>query len=241
MNNPFNHSQAMTEQPLEFDAEGLPWSSRFGDHYYSRNDGRAETAHVFLAGNGLPQRWEAHNHFTIGELGFGTGLNFVETWHRWTRTRRSGQKLDFISLEAHPVDRASIARALSAWPELDPLSQSLVEKWPIASGGFVILDAQTRLMVLLEDVETALNNFPQAVDAWYLDGFAPARNPDMWSKAVAAGLVANSGPGTTLASYTSAGWVRRNLAETGFSIQKRPGFGTKRDMIVGRLDEVDGR
>lgn len=222
---------------LEFDAEDLPFSTLYGDHYFSRHDGRAETAHVFLAGNGLPERWLGEPRFTIGELGFGTGLNFLETWRQWQESRRDGQRLDFVSIEAHPLEAGSVRRALGRWPELQPLATTLLSHWPLPNAVFISLDAQTRLMVVEADVATALADFPPEVDAWYLDGFAPARNPAMWSETVARLIVARSAEGATLASYTAAGWVRRNFEAAGFSIEKRPGFGTKRDMIVGRFGD----
>jgi tRNA U34 5-methylaminomethyl-2-thiouridine-forming methyltransferase MnmC len=213
--------------------DGLPFSARYGDHYYSRHDGQAETAHVFLAGNDLPARWEGAARFTIGELGFGTGLNLLETWRQWREAREEGQVLIFHSLDAHPLKRSAAAEALARWESLADLTAELLENWDNLAEG-VWLDAQTFLHVHHASVEEALCAFPGDVDAWFLDGFAPSRNPAMWSANVMALIAERSSSNATAASYTAAGWVRRNLAEAGFAVEKRPGFGTKRDMITAR-------
>lgn len=215
----------------EFHEKDLLFSQQFEDHYYSRNDGRAETSHVFLGGNNLPERWAQIETFSIGELGFGTGLNFLETWSIWLDTRKPDQHLSFVSVEGFPIDVDTAERALKRWPELDGLAQLLLKQWS-SLGQPIQLDAQTTLHVVHDHVEQALTQFPQ-IDAWYLDGFAPSRNPDMWSLEVLETVGSLTRSGGTCASYTAAGWVRRNLQQAGFAVEKRPGFGTKRDMIVG--------
>ena len=214
-----------------FHENDLLYSEQFGDHYYSRNDGRAETAHVFIAGNDLPDRWKICDTFTIGELGFGTGLNFLETWSCWIENRKPEQQLKFISLEGFPLTKETASRALSRWPELTEHSNRLLENWENLSQP-VQLDNQTMLHVVQDLVETALEQFPP-IDAWYLDGFAPSKNTDMWSADVLMKIGSLTPKGGRCASYTSAGWVRRNLQEAGFKIEKRQGFGTKRHMISG--------
>jgi tRNA U34 5-methylaminomethyl-2-thiouridine-forming methyltransferase MnmC len=214
-----------------FDEDGLLFSDQFGDHYFSRNGGAAECLHVFLAGNNLPKRWENGHNFNIGELGFGTGLNFLTTWQIWQQVRQTGQHLTFTSVEAFPVDRQTAQQALAPYEEFGDLRDRLLAQWMHAP---LQIDAQTTLQIVVKPVEDALREFP-LIDAWILDGFAPAKNPDMWSLAVMQRLAEQTADGGTFASYTAAGWVRRNLQQAGFAVEKRPGFGTKRDMIAGRL------
>jgi tRNA U34 5-methylaminomethyl-2-thiouridine-forming methyltransferase MnmC len=216
----------------------MPFSQTFGDHFYSRADGRAECRHVFMGGNGLPERWTTGADFTIGELGFGTGLNFLETWRAWRETRPPGGKLHFVSFEAFPMPGEAIARALTAWPALSPLADMLLEHWP--SLGTVPaawrMDEFTTLTVIVGDALSGVTNWPGRADAWYLDGFAPARNPDMWSAELMRAVAEHSEPSGTFATYTAAGWVRRNLQAAGFAVEKAPGHGGKREMMRGVLD-----
>ncbi|NKB51506.1 MAG: tRNA (5-methylaminomethyl-2-thiouridine)(34)-methyltransferase MnmD [Rhizobiaceae bacterium] len=219
-----------------FDDNDLLYSQQFQDHYYSRHDGRLECRHVFLDGNDLPQRWVNRPKFTIGELGFGTGLNFLVTWHLWQQKRQPGQQLTFLSVEGFPLDVETARHALSQWTqpkELVELAAILLESWDDTSRPLQI-DAQTTLQVHHNPVEKALQEFSKT-DAWFLDGFAPAKNPDMWSPQVMQLVADRTAPGGTFASYTAAGWVRRNLEDAGFTVVKRPGFASKRDMIAGVL------
>lgn len=224
---------------LEWHAGDMPYSAHFGDHYYSRADGRAECGHVFLAGNGLPERWRGRTRFVIGELGFGTGLNAVETWRVWQQERRSGQLLEFHSFERYPLPRAAIVRALSAWPELRHEAAALVALWPDAPESMADivcrLDDTTILTVHVGDAAERLDSDVPPVDAWYLDGFAPARNPEMWSAALMEKVRRASTGDGTFATYTAAGWVRRNLTAAGFLVEKRPGHAGKREMMCGRV------
>ncbi|WP_421849188.1 tRNA (5-methylaminomethyl-2-thiouridine)(34)-methyltransferase MnmD [Oricola sp.] len=215
----------------------MPFSDSFGDHFYSRRDGRAECGHVFLAGNGLPERWEAANRFTVGELGFGTGLNFLETWRLWRETRTNDGTLEFVSFEAFPMKADFIRRAIGSWPELGGLLDLLLQRWSelAVKPAAWRLDEQTSLRVVVGDALSGLGNWDGMADAWYLDGFAPARNPDMWSAELMRAVARHTRPGGTFASYTAAGWVRRNLDAAGFDVEKAPGHGGKREMIRGRL------
>ena len=219
------------EQTTTFDDEGLLYSQTYDDLYFSRQDGRAECAHVFIAGNGLPARWSKKSDFFIGELGFGTGLNFLETWRQWIQVRKPGQHLVFTSVEAEPLSRETAQEALSLWPEISDLSDRLLDNYDHVFDG-VDLDDHTTLKVHLGDCLECISAFP-ACDAWYLDGFSPAKNPAMWSAELMAKIASRTAVGGTFASYTAAGWVRRNLEAAGFEVEKKPGFGTKRDMIVG--------
>lgn len=220
-----------SSEKISFDENDLPFSHRFEDHYYSRNDGRAECDHVFVQGNRLLERWVGTNQFVIGELGFGTGLNFLETWSQWRAQRIAGQHLTFVSVEGFPMDRDAATKALARWPELSVLSGQLLDHWDNQFQS-IDMDSQTSLHVYHGEASEVLLNFP-SVDAWYLDGFAPAKNPDMWSSELMKLLGEKTKCDGTFASYTAAGWVRRNLEEAGFAVEKHPGFGSKRDMIAG--------
>ena len=226
---------------LEWIDGDMPYSPEFGDHFYCREDGRAECGHVFLAGNGLPDRWAEGLAFTIGELGFGTGLNFCETWRVWENVW-NGEKasaetppaLHFVSFELHPMDRASIGKALSRWPVLDARRRILTARWPERPEGVVDLDfGGVRLTVVCGDALTNLTASGFIMDAWYLDGFAPSRNPALWSEAMLRAVHDHTRPGGRFATYAAAGFVRRNLVAAGFAVERRPGFAGKREMLCG--------
>ena len=218
---------------ISWNENGEPVSLAFGDTYFSREDGRAETRHVFIGGNGLPDRWTGSDNFTIGELGFGTGLNFLETWTVWKARRSIGQRLNFIAVEAFPMTLEDNYRALARWPDLAELADLLLTKRREASSTIVEMDGQTTLRVIEHPASVALDQIEGPVDAWYLDGFAPDRNPDMWSDDLMVEVADRTAPDGTFATYSSAGWVRRNLEAAGFEVEKRPGFGRKRHMLAG--------
>ena len=225
----------MAKHPLRWNENAVPFSERFEDHYFSEADGRAETDYVFLKGNGLPERWAGAGRFTIGELGFGTGLNFLETWRQWIATRSGGGHLTFVSFEGFPIEAVDMRTALAPWPVLTPLCDQMLGHWQRFGPGLNrwALDGQTELVLVEAEVADGLDLWNGEADAWYLDGFAPARNPDMWSGDLMKAVSAHTRPGGTFASYTSAGWVRRNLEEAGFEVNRVPGFGRKRHMITG--------
>ena len=213
----------------------MPYSRAFDDHFYCRSDGRLECGHVFLTGNGLPQRWQRAKPFRIGELGFGTGLNFCETWRQWRESAPEGASLSFTSFERFPMARGDIARALSHWPEIARERALLTEKWPEAPEGRVEIDVQpgVRLTVVVGAALESLGREGVPFDAWYLDGFAPSRNPDMWSAELMAEVFRLTVPGGRFGTYAAAGFVRRNLAGAGFLVERRPGFAGKREMLCG--------
>lgn len=213
----------------------MPFSETFGDHFYSRADGRSESRHVFVDGNRIPERWQTASDFTIGELGFGTGLNFLETWRLWRASRSPDQVLRFVTFEGFPMPAADIRRAISAWPELATLSEQLAGKWPTLGpeGQSWRMDEQTTLEVIVGDAPGGVRGWTGEADAWYLDGFAPARNPEMWSAELMKSVAQKTAPDGTFATYTAAGWVRRNLEAAGFSVEKRPGHAGKREMMLG--------
>lgn len=215
----------------------MPYSTAFGDHFYCREDGRAEAAYVFLDGNGLPGRWAEGGEFTIGELGFGTGLNFCETLRQWRAdtARPADASLHFISFELYPMERENIDKALSRWPLLDAERAALTSHWPDRPKGTVALDfgGGVRLSVVCGPAFESLRASATLFDAWYLDGFAPSRNPDMWSLEIMQALQEHTRSGGTFATYAAAGFVRRNLQAAGFTVARRPGFAGKREMLHG--------
>ena len=218
--------------------DGSPRSGRFGDVYFSKDDGLAETRAVFLEGCGLPDAWADRAHFAVAELGFGTGLNIVALLDLWRRTRPSGGRLNVFSVEGFPLTREEAARALAAWPELTETASALLSVWPEGTPGFHRLDLPQWNAVIdlaVGDVEWALSQWSGPADAWFLDGFSPALNPGMWSPGIMALIAARSAPGARVATFTVAGAVRRGLAEHGFVVEKKPGHGRKRERLEARL------
>lgn len=225
----------MANHPVKWSEGAVPFSEQFSDHFYSEADGRAETEYVFLQGNGVADRWQAPKPFTVAELGFGTGLNFLTTWNQWIQARDPNGHLTFVSFEGYPLSVEEIGTAISRWPDLTASCQTLQTHWSRLTPGKNDwqMDAQTRLVLVCAEVTEGLRSWDGAADAWYLDGFAPARNPDMWSEELMAEVFNHTAPGGSFASYTSAGWVRRNLEQAGFEVKRSKGFGRKRHMIAG--------
>jgi len=220
---------------LAFDGHGVPRSERYGDVYHSSAGGLGQCRHVFLAGNGLPERWRGRDAFTVLETGFGLGLNFLATWQALRDDATAPRRLHFVSVEKHPFARDDLERAHAAWPELAPLARELCAAWPPLVAGFhrLHLDAgRATLTLLLGDATASLPQLEARVDAIFLDGFAPDRNPEMWSEALCVELARLAAPGATAATWTVAAAVRSNLERAGFATAKRPGFGGKRDMLV---------
>ncbi|OLP59510.1 5-methylaminomethyl-2-thiouridine methyltransferase [Xaviernesmea oryzae] len=221
----------------------MPYSREFSDHFYCRDDGRLECGHVFLSGNALPQRLaalDADACFSIGELGFGTGLNAMETWRQWKLSAPPGARLAFTSFERFPMPRAAIERALARWPELEAERLCLLSHWPDAPAGKMVLDLapDMRLTVVCGVALERLAAETALFDAWYLDGFAPSRNGDMWSAELMAQVYAHTREGGRFATYAAAGFVRRNLIAAGFQVERRPGFAGKREMLCGQRAET---
>lgn len=219
--------------------DGAPWSRRFGDLYHSRAGGIDEKRHVFLDGNGLRARFSGlppRALFTIAETGFGTGLNFLCAWSLWREVAPADATLHLISAEAYPLDAAELRAALDPWPVLSHERAALLAQYDELPPGWHRLrfdGGRVVLTLVIGDARETLPEIDARVDAWFLDGFAPALNPHMWSPEVFAAISALSTTGTTIATYTAAGEVRRGLEAVGFSMHRQPGFGFKREMLCG--------
>ena len=210
----------------------VPVSSRFDDPYYSRGDGLAETRHVFLDGNRLAERFAGAQGFAIAELGFGTGLNCLAAAALWARRAAPGAVLRYTAFELYPLAAGEIARALAPWPELSALADALVAGWP----GERIALPGVDLRIVPGDARETVSRWAGRADAWFLDGFAPARNPEMWERDLLRAVRDRTVPGGTFATYAAAGRVRRALQAAGFEVARLPGYGRKREMLAGRRD-----
>ncbi|MDZ4776489.1 MAG: bifunctional tRNA (5-methylaminomethyl-2-thiouridine)(34)-methyltransferase MnmD/FAD-dependent 5-carboxymethylaminomethyl-2-thiouridine(34) oxidoreductase MnmC [Alphaproteobacteria bacterium] len=229
---------------LEWTPDGAPRSRTNDDVYYSQHGGLDETRTVFLGGCGLPEGWATRSRFAIGELGFGSGLNALATWERWRRTRAPGAVLHYVSIEGFPLERDEAARAHAAFPEVAALSQRLLDQWPVRARGAQRLwfpEDGFALTVIHADAQVALDGLVGDFDAWFLDGFAPARNEDMWSAALMQRIAALSAPGARLATYSVAGAVRRALTAAGFHVEKAQGYIGKRERLEARLEAAPGK
>ncbi|MGY6549412.1 MAG: tRNA (5-methylaminomethyl-2-thiouridine)(34)-methyltransferase MnmD [Roseinatronobacter sp.] len=209
---------------LTWKDERIPVSTRFDDPYFSLQSGLEETRHVFLRGNGLPER--ARPGFQIAELGFGSGLNLLATVAEITQG-----PVRYTSFEAWPMAARDMARALAAFPELD--SRALIDA--IRSGASRFTLGAVEVELILGDARATLPAWRGRADAWYLDGFAPAKNPELWSADLMAEVAVHTAPGGSFATYTAAGHVRRALSAAGFDVTRAPGFGRKRHMSRGYL------
>ena len=221
---------------LEWKDEEGPWSGRFSDIYFSPADGLAESRHVFLDGIGAPQIWAGRERFSIGETGFGSGLNFLATWAEWEKSASPGAILSYVAVEGYPLSADDISRALKPFVKLETFARQLVAAYPDPHPGFhqiQLAEGRVRLLLLLGPVEDMLASSVGQMDAWYLDGFAPGKNPDMWSENVLMAIGMLSKPGTRVATFTAAGKVRRDLERVGFGMTKAPGFGKKRECLRG--------
>ncbi|WP_447553841.1 bifunctional tRNA (5-methylaminomethyl-2-thiouridine)(34)-methyltransferase MnmD/FAD-dependent 5-carboxymethylaminomethyl-2-thiouridine(34) oxidoreductase MnmC [Vreelandella sp. EE22] len=239
--------EALTAPELTWD-NAAPHSSRFDDVYFSREDGRAETEHVFLNANRLPERfaqWSQSRPFVIGETGFGTGLNMLCAWACFEANAGPDARLHLLSTEKYPLEHQALERALSAWPSLERYAKVLCRNWPDAISGVHRLHLSERVTLDLHfgDTTERLTLLDGQVDAWFLDGFAPSKNAAMWQPALFEAMAARSRPGATFATFTCAGVVKRGLKAAGFTIQKVAGFGRKREMLIGVIDSppVDDR
>ena len=229
----------MPHKPLEpariaFDTGGAPYSEDFSDIYHSVDGGPAQARAVFLAGNGLPQRWRGRHTFTIVETGFGLGLNFLCCACELLADADRPARLSYVAVEKHPAVAADLAQAHARWPDLAGLAEALRRGWPAPLRGFHRIDlagGRIALTLLFGDAAEMLSQLDARADAIFLDGFAPEKNPEMWSDALFAQLARLSGPGTTTATWSVAAAIRARLQTAGFQVEKRPGFGRKREML----------
>ncbi|MBF8743344.1 bifunctional tRNA (5-methylaminomethyl-2-thiouridine)(34)-methyltransferase MnmD/FAD-dependent 5-carboxymethylaminomethyl-2-thiouridine(34) oxidoreductase MnmC [Pseudomonas guariconensis] len=226
---------------IDWDDQGRPHSRQYDDVYFSKNEGVAETEHVFLEQNRLRERFAnlAPNAcLVIGETGFGTGMNFYCAWQLFAEQAHPEARLQFVSVEKYPLTREDLARAVQLWPDLAPYWQPLLEQYVAVHGGFqqfTFDGGRVTLTLLVGDVLEQLPQLDAPIDAWFLDGFAPAKNPDMWTPELFAQLARLSRPSTTLATFTTTGWVRRGLIAAGFAMRKVPGIGKKWEVMHGEF------
>lgn len=220
------------KEPVEW-RDGVPVSPRFADPYYSLENGLSETRHVFLDGNDLPARFRPGFH--IAELGFGTGLNMAAALIAWRDAGVPGP-LRFTSFEAHPLAAADIETALAAFPQALEAARPILGPW--AEGHRLIRTPELILQVTEGDARATLPGWDGRADAWFLDGFAPARNPELWDPALLRQVAHHTAPGGTAATYTAAGQVRRDLDAAGFDVVRVPGYGRKRHMTRAVLRSV---
>jgi len=234
------HENDFSPADLHWKGE-TPCSNTFDDVYFSLDSGVEETRYVFIENNGLPDRLAAPNKeaFTIGEIGFGTGLNFLTTWHAFQNVDfgTACPRLHFISVEKHPLTKPALTKALAHWPKFAELSKQLIAQYPMLTPGWHRLWFPHCTLSLwfgegLAGYESLLPH-PPTIDAWYLDGFAPAKNPQLWNEDLLKTIAQLSEEGTTLATFTAVGAVRRQLQANGFAMEKVAGYGRKREMLKG--------
>lgn len=224
---------------LEWDEQGQPLSSQFADVYFSNENGLAETRYVFLANNQLPERFSAltdDQQLVIGETGFGTGLNFLCAWQLFEQQACPAARLHFVSVEKYPLSKPDLMRALALWPELTAYSEPLLAQYIALHPGFqrlVFAGGRVVLTLLIGDALALIDQLDAKVDAWFLDGFAPAKNPDMWTPELFTALARLSHTRTTLGTFTSTGYVRRRLNDAGFNMKRVPGLGKKWEVLKG--------
>lgn len=219
---------------LEWRSGDVPVSTRFDDPYFSLENGLAETRHVFLAGNDLPDRFR--DGFHLAELGFGTGLNLLCALQMWRAFGEPGV-LHFTSFEAYPMKATDMLRAQAAFAELADIAAELAPFW--AQGARVIALDDLRFELIPGDARSTLPGWQGQADAWFLDGFSPAKNPELWDAGLMAQVARHTAPGGTAATYTAAGFVRRGLQEAGFEVTREPGYGRKRHMTTAHLPSKD--
>src|SRR5258708_35052930 len=213
--------------------EGTPYSEAFGDVYHSAAGGLAQADHVFLKGNQLPERWSGRETFVILETGFGLGINFLTTWQAWRRDPQRCRKLHFVSVEKHPFSLFDLRDFLKNYPELRTEAAQLEARWPmlVPGGHRLVFEGGAVVLTLFFADIKVLRDLRLAADAIYLDGFSPAKNPEMWSPQTLRALSRLAAPGATAATWSVAASVRAALEETGFEVRKLPGFGFKKEML----------
>lgn len=215
-----------------------PYSLDFNDVYFNSENGSQETEHVFIEHNQLKARFTSLNQatFTITETGFGTGLNFLVVADYWLKHAPKTATLRFISIEKTPLTLTDLALAHTLWPQFATISHELLQHYANLNTGnnqFSMAERRIDIGLHVDDILTVLPQISQIADAWILDGFAPAKNAEMWSDQVFAHMARLSKPNTTFATFSSAGAVKRGLQAVGFTVNKHAGFGKKREMLSG--------
>ncbi len=219
------------------DADGVPCSPEYRDIYHPRAGALAQARHVFLGGNDLPRRWQGRDRFVVLETGFGLGHNFLATWQAWRDDPQRCERLVFISIEKHPLTRDDLAGLHRASGTAE-LAGELLRAWPPLTANLHRLDfdaGRVELLLALGDVQGWLPELVADVDAFYLDGFAPASNPRMWDARVCKALGRLAAPGATLATWSAVHALRAHLASAGFEVRPGPGSGGKRDITLARF------
>jgi len=227
----------LTPAQFEFDRAVL-YSTLYQDIYASAEGAFEQAAHVFLNGNDLPHRWRTGGDFVIVETGFGAGVNFLTAWDAWRQVAAAQARLHYVSIEKHPFSRDHLAQVLGRWPRCRALASELLDSYPLPLAGFHRLSlnrGRVLLTLVFGDVEHALPDLEARAYAFFLDGFAPAKNPQMWSAAVFAQIARLAAPNATAATYTVAAHVRAGLEKAGFAVRKTRGFGNKREMLCAQL------
>ncbi|MCB1910293.1 MAG: bifunctional tRNA (5-methylaminomethyl-2-thiouridine)(34)-methyltransferase MnmD/FAD-dependent 5-carboxymethylaminomethyl-2-thiouridine(34) oxidoreductase MnmC [Zoogloeaceae bacterium] len=217
-------------------ADGTPWSEQYGDVYHSHDGGLGQAQHVFLAGNGLPERWQGRARFVIVETGFGLGLNFLATWAAWRGDATRSARLHFISFEKHPFRAHDLRELHARWPHFAEQSGDLLARWPALTPGMHRLhldDERVCLTLFFGDASDGLTQLDAQADALFLDGFSPARNPELWTPRICHLLARLCKTETTLATWSVSGKVREALGHAGFAVERAPGFAGKRQMLRG--------
>ncbi|BBH47512.1 bifunctional tRNA (5-methylaminomethyl-2-thiouridine)(34)-methyltransferase MnmD/FAD-dependent 5-carboxymethylaminomethyl-2-thiouridine(34) oxidoreductase MnmC [Pseudomonas sp. KU43P] len=233
-------STLLQHAQIDWDDQGRPHSRQYDDVYFSKNEGTDETRYVFLEQTRLHQRiveLAPHACLVIGETGFGTGMNFFCAWQLFAEHAPSDTRLHFVSVEKYPLDAADMARAVRLWPELAAFTEPFLAQYAAVHSGFqqfTFDQGRVTLTLLIGDVLAQLPQLDARIDVWFLDGFAPAKNPDMWTPALFAQLARLSHAGTVLGTFTTTGWVRRGLIEAGFTMKKVPGIGKKWEVMSGQ-------
>mgnify|MGYP003125765605 CR=1 FL=1 len=234
-------ARLLTHPTIDWKEDGTPVAREAGDVYFTAGDGLAETRAVFLQGCGLPEAWNGRDQFTVAETGFGTGLNFLALCELWQARRPAPEAwLHFVSFEGFPLTSADATQALAAWPELSALAGRLLADWPepVRSVHHLVWpDLGVTLTLHLGDIHDTLPASRFMADAWFLDGFSPAKNEEMWAADLYGLLAERSRPGATIGTFTVAGAVRRGLAEAGFDVARAPGHGRKRQRLEARLTQ----
>ena len=227
-------STSIVPAPLQRDAHGVPFSTEYGDVYHPRAGALTQAHHVFIGGNGLPARWQGRKSFVVLEAGFGLGNNFLATWQAWRDDAQRCERLVFLSIEQHPLQRANLRAAHQGSP-LAELADRLVDAWPPLTHNLHHLEfehGRVQLLLAFGDVQDWLPELRASVDAFYLDGFAPARNPAMWDRRVCNALGRLAAPGATLATWSAASALRADLTSAGFEVRLAAGTGGKRDITL---------